>query len=293
MRLAIGRPTERLCRCTVTLRIGKSLQHGVVIRGFALLVLGFSGLRARPLPYELIAPEPSRTPEALIIALRGAAVSSKFYCGWFVKGRYEKLARERGYIVACPAGVGIKPMYEEFEPEILAIREELLKRYPGVRKVFLTGHSLGGRGALLLGLRHPDKFAAIAPIAPALRIRKDTVGTVDSIAPQILAYPRRIFLGYAIRDIVAPLMPDDLGKLILAGAGRLEPHLYNADHVTIGAASAEDLFDFFDRERGFVKLNARDGTRKIDGARQSRWLRRETEPAYSGPDSAPDSAAAR
>ena len=35
-------------------------------------------------------------------------------------------------------------------------------------RVYLTGHSMGGRGAYIIGLKNPDRFAAIAPLAPAI-----------------------------------------------------------------------------------------------------------------------------
>lgn len=217
-----------------------------------LLSLALAGMlaTAKPLSYELASAEPPTGDEdTLVIALHGAAATAKFYCGLFVKGQYQRLAQDRRYMVVCPSGVGVRPMYEEYEDRLLDLRAELLTQHSNLKRVFLMGHSLGGRGALLIGLRHPDKFDAIAAVAPALHMRKDQAGTSEALAGFLIGYPHRIFVGYAVRDIIAPLLPIDLGKLLLAGAGRLTIQPYNSDHWTVGAASAVDIFDFFDQER--------------------------------------------
>jgi poly(3-hydroxybutyrate) depolymerase len=221
-----------------------------MFRPFLCLVLVGILATARPLPYELASAEPpSGNEDTLVIALHGAAATAKFYCGLFVKGQYERLAEDRHYMVVCPSGVGVKPMYEKYEDRILDLRAEILSQHPKIKKVFLTGHSLGGRGALLIGLRHPDKFDAIAAVAPALHMRNDQTGTADALAGFLVAYPHRILVGYAVRDVIAPLFPTDLGKLLLAGVGRVTIQPYNSDHWTVGAASAVDIFDFFDQQR--------------------------------------------
>lgn len=227
------------------------MSQGKILRFLiALILAGFISAEAKPLSYELASADPPTGKEdALVIALHGAVATAKFYCGLFVRGQYTQLAASRGYIVVCPSGVGIKPMYEDYESQLLELRATLLASHPHVKKVFLTGHSLGGRGALLLGLRHPDKFDAIAAVAPALHMRKDQIGTADALAGPLLTYPHPIFLAYAMRDIVAPMFPTDLGKFLLQGVGRLQIQPYNSDHWTIGVASAADIFDFFDRQR--------------------------------------------
>src|SRR5205807_3884633 len=35
-------------------------------------------------------------------------------------------------------------------------------------RIYLMGHSMGGGGTLYLGAKHPDLWAALAPIAPAI-----------------------------------------------------------------------------------------------------------------------------
>ena len=59
----------------------------------------------------------------------------------------------------CPAG---KNWSEDL---LLALLEDIEARYPvDLHRVYLTGLSMGGYGAWNLGLNHPEKFAALAPI---------------------------------------------------------------------------------------------------------------------------------
>jgi predicted peptidase len=59
----------------------------------------------------------------------------------------------------CPTG-------QRWDSELLlALLDDVLKKYRVDRKrVYLTGLSMGGFGTWNLGLTHPDRFAAIAPI---------------------------------------------------------------------------------------------------------------------------------
>ena len=59
----------------------------------------------------------------------------------------------------CPAG---KNWSEDL---LLALLDEIETKYPvDKHRVYLTGLSMGGFGTWNLGLNHPEKFAAIAPI---------------------------------------------------------------------------------------------------------------------------------
>jgi poly(3-hydroxybutyrate) depolymerase len=42
------------------------------------------------------------------------------------------------------------------------------------RRIYLTGHSMGGAGTLFLGAKHAELWAAIAPVAPASFMMNDT-----------------------------------------------------------------------------------------------------------------------
>jgi len=48
---------------------------------------------------------------------------------------------------------------------VMALLDEMIRQYPvDSNKVYLTGISMGGYGAWDLAIKHPDRFAAVAPI---------------------------------------------------------------------------------------------------------------------------------
>lgn len=59
----------------------------------------------------------------------------------------------------CPAG-------ERWQPEqLIALLDRVSKKHAvDDKRVYLTGLSMGGYGSWELGIQHPERFAAIAPI---------------------------------------------------------------------------------------------------------------------------------
>lgn len=95
------------------------------------------------------------------------------------------LAEKHGYIVVAPMGYnstgwyGVqgqrsrfwKPMNlgalsEQDVMNVLKLTEKAYRVNP--KRVYLMGHSMGGGGTLHLGMKYPGRWAALAPIAPAI-----------------------------------------------------------------------------------------------------------------------------
>jgi len=87
--------------------------------------------------------------------------------------------------------------WNEMEKELVAMVDRTIADFKGdARRVYLTGLSYGGFGAWNLAARHPDKFAALAPIVG--------YGHPDHAAPIARAkLPLWVFAGG--RDPVVPL----------------------------------------------------------------------------------------
>jgi poly(3-hydroxybutyrate) depolymerase len=94
------------------------------------------------------------------------------------------------YIVASPLARGTMGYKGIAEKDVYDVLADVKKRFSiDEDRVYLTGLSMGGGGALWLGLTRPDIWAAIAPVCPAA-----TVDTQD-LAVNALHVPVKIFQG--------------------------------------------------------------------------------------------------
>lgn len=118
----------------------------------------------------------------LMIALHGLGSSPQQII------RYPKLtdlAEEHGYIVAAPMGYNSSGWYgskglkspkskpenlgELSEKDVMNVLELVRKEFNiDDDRIYLMGHSMGGGGTWHLGLKHPEIWAGLAPIAPAI-----------------------------------------------------------------------------------------------------------------------------
>lgn len=82
-------------------------------------------------------------------------------------GRAER-ADDR-FFVACPEARGAMGYQGIAEQDVYDMIAELERRYPiDPDRVYLTGASMGGGGALRLAETHPDRWAAVAPLCAAV-----------------------------------------------------------------------------------------------------------------------------
>ncbi len=97
---------------------------------------------------------------------------------------------EVDYIVACPLARGTMGYQGIAEKDVYDVLADVKKRFPiDEDRTYLTGLSMGGGGALWLGLTRPGIWAAIAPVCPA-----PPEGT-DELAPNALNFPVHLFHG--------------------------------------------------------------------------------------------------
>jgi predicted peptidase len=94
------------------------------------------------------------------------------------------LAEKHGYVVAAPMGYNQRGWYgarvpnRKVEPEnlpelsekdVMNVLEIVRKDYSiDPDRIYLMGHSMGGGGTIHLGMKYPQLWAGLAPIAPAL-----------------------------------------------------------------------------------------------------------------------------
>ena len=109
------------------------------------------------------------------------------------------------------------------------------------KRTYLMGHSMGGAGALFLGPKYVDQWAAVASMAPAA-FRMDP----ESLAPVKDKMP--LFLAHGDADTVVPV---DVGRRWAKAATDLKMkdfkyhELSGADHGTVITQSMPEIFQFF------------------------------------------------
>ncbi len=116
-------------------------------------------------PYRFFVPRAAREgrPLPLLVVLHGKGVDHN---AWFDLTPVKEVADRYGYLVAAPNGRGDRYYDGPGEQDVLDVIDDVAGRCPiDADRVYLTGHSMGGWGTWHLGLRHPDRFAAIAPLS--------------------------------------------------------------------------------------------------------------------------------
>lgn len=207
-------------------------------------------------PYRVYVPKAYTPGRALplVVALHGATGDENTYMDRYVRRAtgenvFQRLGEDRGYILVTPNGRGAYGLYTgPAEKDVLDVLDRVSKIYsvvPG--QVFLMGHSMGGQGTWVLGFKHPEKFAALAPVAgrPA-----DLSQVAMKNAPD-----KPVLFCTGGRDNLAT--PESV-KLMAEAASkdlkRFKHQVYpEDDHFVIGVNSLPAIFDFFDSLRGSPK----------------------------------------
>ena len=126
-------------------------------------------------------------PSPLVIALHGLGVPPALMLRMITDE-----AEKSGYIVAAPTGYSLQGWYgangsgggrggvpsnlgELSEKDVMNVLELMRKDFNvDQRRIYLAGQSMGGAGALFLGIKHRDIWAAVAASAPAIRAQLHT-----------------------------------------------------------------------------------------------------------------------
>lgn len=170
------------------------------------------------------------------------------------------LAEKHGYLVVAPMGYNSGGWYgqpipfkaKKVEPEnlselsekdVMNVLEIVKKDYKvDPDRTYLMGHSMGGGGTWHLGIKYPDMWAGLAPIAPAIfRPAKDV--------EEIKHVP--VILVQGAKDNLVPVAgarrwADEMKKLEMTYEYIEEP---DGDHISIAAANMPKIFEFFNKHK--------------------------------------------
>ena len=211
-----------------------------------------SAVDSQLVPYRIFVPE-GYTPDRswpLVIGLHGASGSENTWLDRRRRGETEnlskRLSQERGYLLVAPSGRGPFTGYRGIGgQDVMDVLDRVLSIYNiDPERVYLTGHSMGGGGTWILGLRHAEKFAAIAPIAASGRWVRSRHVKPHADLP--------VLFSQGAKDMVALAEPARRTAKLLAKY--MKNFTYNETpddtHNTIWFTALPSIFDFFDAHSG-------------------------------------------
>ena len=145
---------------------------------------------------------------------------------------------------AGPSDEQIQKWSEQDVMNVLAMMRSEFNVDP--KRIYLTGHSMGGAGALFLGSKHADLWAAIAPVAPASfmmnNTRAEILGKIRDAGVPVL-----LITGDA--DEVVPPANTRLWAETLKELGM--DHVYleqpGITHGPVITSSQKEIYDYFSR----------------------------------------------
>ncbi len=178
------------------------------------------------------------------------------------------LAEERGYIVAAPMGYNSRGWYGSrgtgrasnrgdaaSDPDNLGDLSELdvmnvlamtLEAYNIDRdRIYLAGHSMGGGGTYHIGIKYPDIWAGLAPVAPAIYISPDALSAITHI-------PVIVIQGDEDPRVRVETTRTWVAKMAELGMTHRYVEIPGGDHTMIIARDPDNvraIFDFFDQAR--------------------------------------------
>ncbi|MCI0342845.1 MAG: hypothetical protein L0216_17165 [Planctomycetales bacterium] len=201
----------------------------------------------------------------LLVGLHGLGGNADQAVGWF-----QKICETLGWILACPSATAppdaepfIRDMLWKLSPRqwwsyerggipLLALAEAKRRFNVDEDRVFLAGYSMGGFGSWNVGLRHWDRFAAIAPMAGGISPAEGMGGRNDSLR-RLLENSRSlpIFFAHPEKDRTVPVMFDrwTAERLKELGTEHLYWEIPGAGHIPRG----ENARDLFTRMTEYVK----------------------------------------
>jgi len=141
----------------------------------------------------------------------------------------------------CPAG----EIWTDAEM-LIGVLDDVTSHYSvAAERVYLTGHSMGGRGTWYLAYKHPERFAAIAPMS--------AISTIPAWASRLKDVPVWAFHG--AKDDVVPLRESEsMVKALKLVRGNLKlTVLSDRDHSILDVYEDKELYEWFLQHNKKVK----------------------------------------
>jgi predicted peptidase len=221
----------------------------------------------RDIEYALFVPKSYDEKKAapLVVLLHGLNSNPKQVMGY--RGITAEAAK-RGYIVVAPYGYNGRGWYgsrgkgkkgsffgrasdpdnlgELSEKDVMNVLGIVREQFAiDADRIYLMGHSMGGAGTVHLGMKYPELWAALAPLAPALD--RDT-----SRLRKMKHLPIKIVTGDKDRLVRVEVVRRWVAEMEKLEIDHEYVEIEGGDHVRAITRNAEmvaGVFDFFDRKR--------------------------------------------
>jgi predicted peptidase len=195
-------------------------------------------------PYRVFVPTnyDAAKPTPMVVALHGMGGDENSYFTAYDNGIVKREAEARGYLVVCPKGRGAASMYAgDAERDVMDVIAAMRRDYNvDADRIYLTGHSMGGYGTWSIAPKHPELFAALAPIAG---------GGNPQVMSKIKHIPQIVIHGD--ND---PTVPVERSRVMVKAAKELGIEIKyievpGGNHTDIAVPAMKDIFDWFDAHK--------------------------------------------
>ena len=166
-----------------------------------------------------------------------------------------RLAQQHGYIVVAPMGYNERGWYgsrgqtsrrsnprnlgELSEKDVMNVLSAIRKEFAiDNDRIYLMGHSMGGGGTWHLGMKYPDIWAALAPVAPAPPRNINDLPKIKNL-PVIVVCGDQDGLVRSARVWVARMKALEITHKYVEVKG--------GDHIRPAFQKLPDIFDFFNK----------------------------------------------
>ena len=191
----------------------------------------------------------------LVIGLHGLGTPPALWLS-----RIADAAESAGYIVAAPMGYNVQGWYgangassgrggvpnlgELSERDVMNVLDIMRHEFNvDERRIYLAGHSMGGAGALHLGLKHKDIWAAVAASAPAVRTQFHSPADLE----QARGLPIILIHGDADRAIPVEQTRQWAEKMKALDMPYEYREIRGGTHASTLDQGAPEIFRFFDK----------------------------------------------
>jgi predicted peptidase len=201
-------------------------------------------------------------PTPLVVALHGLGSDEMYMMEY---NDLVELAERYGYLVATPMGYNERGWYgsrgpgNEFnarlpdpgpanlgdfsELDVMAVLAIMQRDFNvDADRTYLIGQSMGGAGTWHIGMKHPDVWAALAPMAPAIYSSPDALVSAREL-------PVMVIQGDADESVDVEVTRRWVAKLQELGMEHVYIEVPGGTHASAGRENIDEVFDFLSGHR--------------------------------------------